>query len=58
MGRPRNGKEQEATPKLETKSGGISNISGLNGRPTGTRDRLFHRFSFPALELPLAHCRF
>ena len=52
-------KSKRQRQKLETKSGGISiNISGLDGRPTGTRDRLFHRFSFPALELPLAHCRF
>ena len=51
-------KSKRQRQKLETKSGEISNISGLGGRPTGTRDRLFHRFSFPALELPLAHCRF
>ena len=43
-------KSKRQRQKLETKSGGISNISGLDGRPTGTRDRLFHRFSFPALE--------
>ena len=48
-------KSKRQRQKLETKSGGISNISGLDGRPTGTRDRLFHRFSFPALVLPLAH---
>ena len=53
-------KSKRQRQKLETKSSGISNISGdgLDDRPTGTRDRLFHRFSFPALELPLAHCRF
>ena len=51
-------KSKRQRQKLETKSGGISNISGLDGRPIGTLDRLLHRFSFPALELPLAHCRF
>ena len=43
-------KSKRQRQKLNTKSGGISNIpvSGLDGRPT---DRLFHRFSFPALTL-------